>query len=345
MKQHKRLKTEHQGLRIVIETLPMDITRQIEIAAWRLQKHFNMDLNNVGMVGYIKETLGAALKSEAIATRLAILQKYTETLHQLLQVSQVQQRSQEWYNMRKNRLTASDTAQALGLSKYGKAHQLVTKKAFPERFPMTNSMTVAPLRHGVIYESMALRCYTQRHGDIVVHDFGLIPHPRLSCYGASPDGITSQGIMIEIKCPLKRVIDGNVPEHYYLQMQGQMAVCSLNECDYIECDIKETQDENEYLSLVDSSSKVDHGIVLDDNGDLKYSPPVLTPLEAIKWANDTSTTAKKNFWVLRQISIKRVHFDPEKWREYEPVIEDFWKQVEEARLTPYKKYNFIDEDE
>jgi hypothetical protein len=56
-------------------------------------------------------------------------------------------------------------------------------------------------------------------------------HPDIPWLAASPDGITSTGRMIEIKCPMRRRIDpGHVPHHYYPQVQVQMEVCGLDSC-------------------------------------------------------------------------------------------------------------------
>jgi hypothetical protein len=56
--------------------------------------------------------------------------------------------------------------------------------------------------------------------------------------GASPDGITEDGVMVEIKCPWRRKINGEIPLQYYYQIQGQLAVCALEECDYFECEFQ-----------------------------------------------------------------------------------------------------------
>ena len=68
---------------------------------------------------------------------------------------------------------------------------------------------------------------------------GLIIHNQYKHIGASPDGISDLGIMLEIKCPFKRKIDGAIPEQYWMQIQGQLEVCDLEECDYLECKLWE----------------------------------------------------------------------------------------------------------
>ena len=82
--------------------------------------------------------------------------------------------------------------------------------------------------------------------DLTILEFGCLPHPHIPFFGASPDGITSYnsnnkhyiGRMLEIKCPKSRPINGIIPAGYYAQMQGQLEVCDLEYCDYLECDFQ-----------------------------------------------------------------------------------------------------------
>ena len=117
--------------------------------------------------------------------------------------------------------------------------------------------------HGQIYEDVAIGIYESRHNYIKVYEFGLIAHPTVSCLGASPDGITPEGTMIEIKCPPKRVITGIVPHEYTCQMQIQLEVCNLQVCHFFECLIIEYKNKEEYLEDVyDKNNVNDLNIIL-----------------------------------------------------------------------------------
>jgi hypothetical protein len=48
-------------------------------------------------------------------------------------------------------------------------------------------------------------------------------HPTVAHLGASPDGITPYGVMVEIKCPYSKTLK-DIPEEYWAQMQGQLEV-------------------------------------------------------------------------------------------------------------------------
>jgi hypothetical protein len=52
--------------------------------------------------------------------------------------------------------------------------------------------------------------------------------------GASPDGVTEDGLLIEIKCPLTRKIEKKVPSYYLPQVQLQLEITDLEECDFVQ---------------------------------------------------------------------------------------------------------------
>lgn len=311
------------------------------------------------------------MTKDDVTDRLIKTRTYGDILDDLLKQPQVAQRSPEWYELRKNRLTASDIAQSLNRGKFGTKQQLLTKKAFPDSSPFISNPA---LQWGVMFEPMAARSYTQRNHDVRVYEFGLIPHPSIDCFGASPDGITEHGIMLEFKCPLRRKIDGNIPEQYELQMQGQMAVCGLNECDYVECDMQKIYNSEEYLQIIPNNEKRDHGIIIErlyetetNEDKYIYSPEYATPSECLEWLCSTLrannvTQYKTVFWKLRKINICRVTFDAERWNDLVPQIKAFWQEVEALRsanninnmsallpinkaLKKKPKFDFISDDE
>eukprot|EP00798_Chlamydomonas_sp_ICE-L_P017264 gene17264-biopygen26171 len=115
----------------------------------------------------------------------------------------------------------------------------------------------------VVHESDIIeRSRSVKNTDVLVHEFGLLRHGSKSFLGASPDGVTEDGVMLEIKCPWRRKIDGTVPMQYYLQIQGQLAVTGLLECDYfeVEFDILQTEEEIE-AEFSDISSSRDESII------------------------------------------------------------------------------------
>lgn len=163
-------------------------------------------------------------------------------LARLLADPGVAQRTPEWYAARQTMVTASDVAQALGCAKFGNQRTFFQKKCGLPEEQTAFDATLPPLRWGVIFEPVAQTLYSDLNGGVRVHEFGLLRHPTLPFVGASPDGITEQGVMLEIKCPWRRkIVEGEVPMQYYYQIQAQLAVCGLAECDYFECEFSEVQ--------------------------------------------------------------------------------------------------------
>ena len=53
--------------------------------------------------------------------------------------------------------------------------------------------------------------------------------------------------MLEIKCPKSRPITGIIPPVYFAQVQGQLEVCDLDYCDFLECEIREYESEKDFF--------------------------------------------------------------------------------------------------
>ena len=162
-----------------------------------------------------------------------------------------EQRTSGWYKMRETRLTASDLAAALGESAYQTPFEVLKKKCGAGDEFKGNAAT----EWGVKYESVATKIYEFRKATSVV-EFGLLPHQSIPYLGASPDGITPDGVMLEIKCPPRREIDGVVPRHYWIQMQLQLEVCDLNVCDYEECRFEELFSLRDFLECSSTTKGV-----------------------------------------------------------------------------------------
>lgn len=164
----------------------------------------------------------------------------------LMQKYQPEQLSQDWFDMRHNMITASNVGAIIGYCKYQKPKDIILKKCGLSSFK-GNKFTF----HGQMYEPIATSIYESRFKTTVI-EFGLIQHETLPIIGASPDGITTQGIMIEIKCPYTRKLNGNIMDKatlgYYAQIQTQLEVCDLEECHFWECafDVYGYKDLSEY---------------------------------------------------------------------------------------------------
>jgi len=167
-----------------------------------------------------------------------------DIIQNLLKIPQYEQRSKEWFKQRENKLTSSDAATALGINPYQKSHEVLFKKCGQDLKPFTGN--VATL-HGQKYENEAIEKYC-KITNRVNYNFGLISYENVYnskeyyWLAGSPDGIAidkndsnSKPILLEVKCPYRRVIKmGEIPDYYFPQVQLNMFICNLEIADFIE---------------------------------------------------------------------------------------------------------------
>jgi len=165
------------------------------------------------------------------------------------------QRSPEWYVFRENMITASDWGKVMGY--IGTDVELLRNK-----LGITQFKGNAATQFGTKYEPVATSIYEKRMEKQII-DFGCLRHPNPDLFflGASPDGISKDGIMLEIKCPTSREILPIPTTYYWAQMQGQMEICDLERCDFLECKIEEYADEEAYLQDMSQDGSRESGVV------------------------------------------------------------------------------------
>ena len=282
-----------------------------------------------------------------------------------------EQRSPAWYAMRETMITASDWATAIGKNPYSTRNKLLLKKLGYEGEQFTGNAATA---WGVKYEPVATSIYERRNNKTVI-EFGLIPHPTISFLGASPDGITADGTMLEIKCPPKRVITGIPPFYYWVQMQGQLEVCDLELCDFLECKIEEYETAEEYFADIEEGSPLSKanglelGIVLefkrkDDSLHFEYSPFGMNMDESNKWTVEMIKENSKNnlmfskqlYWKLTKISCVPVFRDRDWFKDSVPKLKSFWDEwsfykkhgyeilLKNKKTKPKKSDNFVEQN-
>lgn len=279
----------------------------------------------------------------------------------LLSIQKVEQRTPEWYSLRMTMITASDWATAIGEGHFGNKNDFILKKCGKGPKFKGNIYT----EWGVKYEDVATRLYELRTKN-KIYEFGVLKHPNIPFLGASPDGITAKGIMLEIKCPYSRKITGIVPRHYWMQIQGQLEVCDLAFCDFLECKITEYTGMGEYLDdtevnppifdygvneklqkkyengkiFLRTEDGMEKGAVLTyntPNGENKYfhSELGISKEEFEEWCSkikesvpSTWVERRVSFWRFDKISCVRVERDIKWFEETLPKLEETWNQVE-----------------
>jgi hypothetical protein len=161
---------------------------------------------------------------------------------------QIEQRSEEWYSHFAKCLTASEFSSLFGSAR--KRNELILAKSNPRREDRgsirlacpTDEMT--PFGWGIRFEPVVKQILEYKDS-CKVFDLGRITHPNNPKLAASPDGIIESsphkhqvGRLIEIKCPYTRQIGFEIPFDYWVQMQIQMEVTNIDECEYIEVELE-----------------------------------------------------------------------------------------------------------
>lgn len=281
------------------------------------------------------------LSERNVQQRIDQIRKYRVVLKRLKDIPLIEQRTPEWYALRQSMITASDFGDALAIEKFGKKtdpNKIYEKKCGYEP-PVEYDNASIFLKWGVMFEPVATSLYEHRN-NTKVHEFGLVQNPRHSFLGASPDGITEGGVMLEIKCPYKRVItEDSILKQYFYQIQGQLDACDLEECDFLEVrfDKYETMEEflEDYETEFDcfTNNYKEKGIIIEKTeGVYLYSPFNKNRDEVIAWYNQNKNNAfNVVFWFMHSFTVKRVLKDPCFIDTMNKQLEDVWTNIVKYR--------------
>lgn len=143
------------------------------------------------------------------------------------------QKTATWLAHREQMITASDAAAALGQNPYSSKQEFIDRKCSDTYGGFTGNAATA---WGEYWEEIALQKYCDEYKKDV-YAYNLIKHASIPWMGGSPDGITHDGILIEIKCPPNRKIKPgveNIPVYYYHQVQMLMHICNLDMCHFVQ---------------------------------------------------------------------------------------------------------------
>lgn len=163
-------------------------------------------------------------------------EKIKDQINYLKNLPQPEQKTEDWYKFRKNHITGSNAWKIFGTE--SSRRSLICEKLQPDDLCIIKSnLSESPLNWGHKYEPLSIMFY-EYFNDTKVDEFGCIPHKEIDYLAASPDGIVvgenNMGRMVEIKNVVSREITKIPKMEYYIQMQLQMEVCDLNDCDFIE---------------------------------------------------------------------------------------------------------------
>jgi len=266
-----------------------------------------------------------------------------------------EQQTDEWYNTRQNKLTASSMWKIF--KSESTRNSIIFEKCNTKTKPQFYG---GPMEWGNKYEPVSIMLYEKIY-NTKIGDFGCITHKDYPYIGASPDGIVTDntsnlyGRMIEIKNIVNRDIISLPKEEYWVQMQIQMEVCELDCCDFLETRFKEYS-ESEFYE--DHSTHKYKGVLLyfskidkrPDDSDAykplyKYYPlsDEYNKDHINNWINETANSIKddyvlynKHYYYLDEYSCVIVQRN-RKW--FNHCIDDItktWNTILNERETGYE---------
>ena len=148
-------------------------------------------------------------------------------------MSDLEQRTPEWYEARRGKLTASNVGAALGQVSYTSRAEAYRRALGTDTFTGNDAT-----RWGVLHEADGVLAYTKMTGADVTAT-GLHTHETFPWLAGSPDGLVGEEGLIEVKCPYYYRRDGSgrahrtVPPHYFMQCNALLAITGRNWCDYM----------------------------------------------------------------------------------------------------------------
>ena len=168
----------------------------------------------------------------------------------------LEQGTAEWLELRKTKITATDSAVIMGISPWKTKQQLYHEKLSDDPPSPPN----AYMQRGIDLEPVARELFIIKTGHkmvpkVVIKDWAM----------ASLDGINLWDEILEIKCAGQKdhaiAMSGKIPKHYYPQLQHQMYVCNSEKAFYFSFDgidgaIVEVQRNDEYIErMIDEELK------------------------------------------------------------------------------------------
>lgn len=159
----------------------------------------------------------------------------------------IEQRTEEWFQQRLGKVTASRISDVIAKTKTGVSTsrqnylvQLVSERLTGKK---GDSFVNQAMLDGIERESAARELYERTKG-VSVTEVGFFDHPTIAMSGASPDGAVNAeedgkyAGLIEVKSPIETthtntLMSKSVPSKYIPQMQWQLACTGAKWVDFV----------------------------------------------------------------------------------------------------------------
>lgn len=155
------------------------------------------------------------------------------------------QHSSEWFSARLGKVTASKVKDVMSkgrgsapsATRQNYMMQLLCERLTGKR---EEGFTSSAMQRGTDLEPVARSAYEIDKG-VMTAETGLILHPKIEGFGASPDGLVGERGMLEIKCPntathVLTMQSGKHDQQYEWQMFAQLACADRDWVDFVTFD-------------------------------------------------------------------------------------------------------------
>lgn len=312
------------------------------------------DLVDEGIYSYF-EIYGIKRSETTKETTPKNKRTYSSTLTTIKKKDTHIQGTKEWFDFRWNHITASSAWKALEDSESAR-NQLIVSKCKPIDPSKYSSVNInSATHHGHKFEPLSTMIYEKQY-DTIVTEYGCIESEKYHYLGASPDGINTKidnpryGRLLEIKNPTSREITGTPKKEYWVQMQFQMEVLNLDECDFLETSFKEYASEEAYREDGDfhlSKEKQRKGIIICFSDGSKpfyeYCPLDIDNYEDYeKWRDNiidqhaNLTWITDTYWYLKKVSCVLVRRNQKWFNSVQHKFKELWDIVLKERESGWE---------
>ena len=151
-----------------------------------------------------------------------------------MKIHNFEQRTEDWYNIRKGKMTASNADTIIA---NGKGLETYIYNLMAEYYSSAEKENYinADMQRGIDLEPEA-RLEFEFYTNLDVQEVGFIEYNDF--IGVSPDGLIGDDGLIEIKCPndsvyFKLLLSDNIKPEYIAQMQMQLYVTNRQYCYFV----------------------------------------------------------------------------------------------------------------
>lgn len=279
--------------------------------------------------------------------------KIKKQLEEYKNVEQPEQLTEEWFQFRREGLSASDIWKAIDTQ--SAKNSLIYSKCKTIDMSKKQGINIhSPFHNGHKYEPLSIMHY-ERDFSTKIGEFGCIAHKKFPFLRASPDGINIDennklyGRLVEVKNPTTRKLTGTPKKDYWVQMQLQMEVWNLDECDFLETVFKEYETEEEFNkdgTLFTTTAQGNRkGVMIhfyhNEKPYYEYPPVDISKEDYNKWYNDTleknkhMSWVKNCYWYLEDYSCTLVPRNKKWFKAVYPEMKELWDTVLKERETGY----------